>query len=114
MAYTRDATIPQGYEAVPGKTYPVKEALKRLGGRWGPQSKVWWVPAEKLDAALRIVRMGPAALPPELQVDGAEAGTFTAAKDTRLRLLCWVCGRPFPEGVGDFQTYYCGCGDADF
>jgi len=32
-----------GKWAIKGNTYYVKEDLKRLGARWDPNRKVWWV-----------------------------------------------------------------------
>lgn len=42
-----------GEEMVPiaGNTFPVKEQLKALGGRWNPKQKVWMVPASRADEA---------------------------------------------------------------
>src|SRR6266566_7608752 len=43
--------------AVGGNTFPVKEQLKsRCGAKWDRDSKVWMVPADKLEEALAIVR----------------------------------------------------------
>jgi len=40
---------------VTGNTYPVKEQLKALGGRWDAASKGWRVPATKATAARALV-----------------------------------------------------------
>ncbi|HWP38970.1 MAG TPA: hypothetical protein VNL18_15595 [Gemmatimonadales bacterium] len=32
-----------GIIAVTGHTYPHREAIRRLGGRWDAQRKVWWI-----------------------------------------------------------------------
>ncbi len=35
--------IPKDWRAVHGNTYPVKEELKALGGRFDRDTSVWWV-----------------------------------------------------------------------
>jgi len=45
--------------AITGNTYPVKDQLKALGGRWSPDSKAWMVPADKADAARALVSGSP-------------------------------------------------------
>jgi len=43
----------QAREAIIGNTYPIKDQLKALGGRWNPDQKVWMVPTDKADQARR-------------------------------------------------------------
>lgn len=45
--------------AVSGNTYPVKDALKALGGRWNADRKAWMVPAAKADEAQALVAGAP-------------------------------------------------------
>lgn len=45
--------------AITGNTYPVKEQIKALGGRWNAETKTWMVPADKADAARRLVSSAP-------------------------------------------------------
>ena len=40
---------------VTGNTYPVKDQIKALGGRWDATAKGWRVPADKADAARALV-----------------------------------------------------------
>jgi hypothetical protein len=40
---------------ITGNTYPVKEQIKALGGRWNKAAKGWDVPAEQADAARALV-----------------------------------------------------------
>lgn len=47
---TENATV-----LITGNTYPVKEALKRLGGRWDPATKGWKVPAGREAEARALV-----------------------------------------------------------
>jgi hypothetical protein len=46
---------------ITGNTYPVKESIKALGGRWNSAAKGWDVPADKADEARALVAgAGPA------------------------------------------------------
>jgi hypothetical protein len=40
---------------ITGNTYPVKDALKALGGKWDPKTKGWRVPTEKAAEATKLV-----------------------------------------------------------
>jgi hypothetical protein len=42
-------------EAIVGDTYPVKDQLRALGGRWNPDRKAWMVPADKAEEAKVLV-----------------------------------------------------------
>jgi len=48
------------YLPVSGNTYPVKDALKRMGARWNGAEKVWMVPANKHAEAVQLVGRGAA------------------------------------------------------
>jgi hypothetical protein len=50
----------QAQVAITGNTYPVKDALKALGGRWNADRKAWMVPADKADEARKLVEGAPA------------------------------------------------------
>lgn len=52
--HTREVWVP-----VRGRTFPVKDALKAIGARWDPNTKLWSVPQSKLAEAEDIVRKGP-------------------------------------------------------
>ena len=43
-----------------GNTYPVKDQLRALGGKWDPTSKAWLVPDDKIDEARSMVAAGTA------------------------------------------------------
>jgi hypothetical protein len=49
---------------ITGNTYPVKDQLKALGGRWNAGAKGWDVPDDKVEAAQSLV-------------DGAGPSTYT-------------------------------------
>ena len=40
---------------ITGNTYPVKDALRSMGGKWDPTRKGWNVPSDKADAARKLV-----------------------------------------------------------
>jgi hypothetical protein len=42
-------------KAVTGNTFPVKDQIKSLGGRWDGTKKCWNVPDDKFDAAMALV-----------------------------------------------------------
>jgi hypothetical protein len=43
---------------ITGNTFPVKDKLKALGGRWNPEAKGWDVPADKAEEAKALVANG--------------------------------------------------------
>lgn len=46
---------------ITGNTYPVKESIKALGGKWNKAAQGWDVPEEKADQARALVEAaGPA------------------------------------------------------
>lgn len=45
--------------AITGNTYPVKDEIKALGGRWNPTEKAWMVPAAKAEQAKALVAGAP-------------------------------------------------------
>lgn len=45
--------------AISGNTYPVKDQLKALGGRWDAASKCWQVPEEQAAVARVLVDEQP-------------------------------------------------------
>jgi hypothetical protein len=44
-----------------GRTYPVRDKLRQLGGRWYPDLQAWLVPADRADEARAIVASASAA-----------------------------------------------------
>jgi hypothetical protein len=45
---------------ITGNTYPVKDAIRALGGRWDASAKGWRVPAEQASKAQALVASAPA------------------------------------------------------
>jgi len=41
--------------AITGNTYPVKDSIRALGGRWNAAAKAWMVPASVADQARALV-----------------------------------------------------------
>lgn len=64
---------------VSGNTYPVKDKLRELGGRWNPDAKAWMVPKEKLQEALALARGVP-----------SKQGVYRSAGPRRK--FCEECG----------------------
>jgi hypothetical protein len=48
---------------VTGNTYPVKDSIKALGGRWDATAKGWRVPADKASEAQALVAAAPKSSP---------------------------------------------------
>lgn len=66
--------------AITGNTYPVKDELKALGGRWNADLKAWMVPADRADQARALV-------------SGAPKGYVAASGQSSYRpRKCVVCG----------------------
>jgi hypothetical protein len=40
---------------ITGNTFPVKDQIKALGGKWDPDRKGWVVPDDKAEAARKLV-----------------------------------------------------------
>lgn len=55
---TNSATV-----LITGNTYPVKDAIKSLGGRWDADAKGWRVPADKAARAQALVSGAPKTAP---------------------------------------------------
>jgi len=53
-----DAMLP-----VKGNTYPVKDQIRALGGRWDGRRKVWMVPDDVFIQAQELVSNAPASQP---------------------------------------------------
>ncbi len=49
--------------AITGNTYPVRSALRELGGVWNKDLTAWMVPMDKADTARELVKSAPAKAP---------------------------------------------------
>lgn len=65
---------------ITGNTYPVKDELKAMGGKWDSTRKAWRVPDDKAEAARALVAGAP-----QSRVHG---GTYAPVGQR----ACIVCG----------------------
>ncbi len=77
---------------VHGNTFPVKDKLKAMGGRWDPQQECWFVP--------RVQKMA--------------ADVLVGNASYEQTQFCYTCGRTFTfaecrQDGGDWQEGWCGC-----
>jgi hypothetical protein len=70
---------------ITGNTYPVRDALKALGGRWNPEKKGWDVPDNKADEARKLIAGAPA--------HTGNPGTCSKCRKPCKApyTLCWAC-----------------------
>lgn len=45
--------------AITGNTFPVKDKLREMGGKWDGENKCWRVPADKAEEAQKLVSEAP-------------------------------------------------------
>jgi hypothetical protein len=67
---------------ITGNTYPVRDSLKALGGKWDPEKKAWLVPDSKVVEARKLV-------------EGGGNGATTTSTSTKLAFRytkCQICG----------------------
>lgn len=80
---------------ISGNTYPVRDALKSMGGRWNAASKCWEVPDSCAEVARKLVERATAGQ------SGTPAGTpgkcsKCGAACKPPYTLCWDC-KPAPR-----------------
>jgi hypothetical protein len=51
-------------QLITGNTYPVKEAIKALGGKWNKPRQGWEVPDDKAEEARALVANAPVSIRP--------------------------------------------------
>ena len=69
---------------ITGNTYPVRDAIKALGGRWDSASRGWMVPDDKAEAAAKLVAAAP--------------------RSERRRYECPECGDMVMSGTSCWET----------
>jgi hypothetical protein len=80
---------------ITGNTFPVKDQLRALGGRWDADEKGWRVPADKADEARQLVAgAGPKSPAP------ARAGGYSGFYGGRGRRACKTGGNCSSFGSG--------------
>jgi hypothetical protein len=80
--------------AITGNTYPVKEQIKALGGRWNADRKAWMVPADKAPAAQALVSGAPKSSYSRSPGHGSYR-TIGARQESRMSRTGWTgcsCG----------------------
>ena len=90
--------IDDGLYALRGKTYPIKEKIKKHGGKWDGEKKRWIVPRECVDAvgALRRVKVRVAAHCHEKEQ--IISVTHPEAESGIVRMGCGLCDSSFRCG----------------
>jgi len=81
---------------VTGNTYPVKDAIKALGGRWDSNAKGWRVPADKAAQAQALVAGAPKAAPRKAGTSRSNGGSVGRMYQRRYG---W-------DGVRGSSSYY--------
>jgi hypothetical protein len=83
---------------ITGNTYPVKDALKAIGGRWDAASKGWRVPAAKAAEAKTLVAGGGSPSrsyrPTKCRICGhspSKPGEWDNGVRIRRDGICWDC-----------------------
>lgn len=75
---------------ITGNTYPVKDQLRALGGRWNAADKCWEVPSDKADAAQKLVTNAPPAAKKELT--SSDIIAIAVRKRGGRPGVCSMCG----------------------
>lgn len=80
-----------------GNTYPVKDALRAMGGRWDAGAKGWRVPSERAAEAQALVAGAPRSAREPVSVSGETAirGQHWSQRGhgPAVRLCAGGCGR---------------------
>lgn len=86
------------YIPVSGNTYPIKDQLKALGGRWNAAQKCWMMPANVADKAFALLQAAPrgyvrsAASQPARRSRGTWTGCSCGSVEEYDRPSdCWSC-----------------------
>ena len=76
-------------KAIKGNTYPVKDQIKALGGKWDAKAKAWMVPDRKAEEAMALVASATARLYTPDPFSGYGRHRGGVALDEQ----CEICGR---------------------
>lgn len=84
--------------AIYGNTYPVKDQIRALGGRWDAGRKAWMVPDSAATRAQALVKSAPASAPRSGGYGGrgyarrTGTGCSCGSVDGQSRASdCWTC-----------------------
>lgn len=75
---------------IAGNTYPVKDQLRALGGKWNATDKCWEVPTDKAGEAQKLVTNAPPAAKRELT--RADIIAIAVRKRGGRPGVCSMCG----------------------
>lgn len=75
---------------ITGNTYPVRDKIKALGGRWNPTAKGWDVPANQADAAKVLV--SSASAQPKKELSRSDIIAIAIRKRGGTPGICGMCG----------------------
>src|ERR1017187_7209719 len=78
-------------KTITGNTYPVKEQLKALGGKWNRAAKGWDMPDDKVEQALKLV--AEAKISNRQRRKCADCG-----EDSKGYYRCYSCSLDYREG----------------
>ena len=76
--------------AITGNTYPVKDQIKALGGRWDADRKLWTVPSEQVAKANALVASAPK--PERKELGRADIIAIAVRKRGGTPGVCYSCG----------------------
>ena len=79
---------------ITGNTFPVRDKLKALGGKWNPDAKGWDVPDSRVEEARKLV----ASAPPAKRRHHARCAECGAPSKGFYR--CYECSLDFRDGGG--------------
>ncbi len=83
--------------AVSGNTFPVKDQIKALGGRWNPDQKAWMVPDAKAAEAQALVAGAP-----------IQPRTASSSTSTYRPTKCKECGARADRYTKIYRSGICG------
>lgn len=86
-----------------GNTYPVKDQIRALGGRWDAAEKAWYVPDARADEAAALIASAPISAP---ATPGRcrDCGATCKAPYTS----CWTCKQKRDRRSGSAKCAVCG------
>jgi hypothetical protein len=87
--------------AISGNTYPVKDAIKALGGRWKADAKSWMVPDAKADEARKLVAGAP--VQPKSSSRPHYRTCHECGAPSRGYYRCYECSLDYREGGGMYN-----------
>lgn len=88
---------------ITGNTFPVKDAIRGLGGKWNAAEKAWYVPDDRAAEAQALVAGAPVAAPATPGVC-RDCGTTCKAPFT----VCWPCKQKRDARFGGRKCSVCG------